>query len=177
MDKDELAQTGHVSRFKPLSLNRLYLKIGSAIGGLILLGGIFYSGFIIGKGSIKNLTDYPIANLNQDSPSNKQIPQQPVNQQSTTSYINQIGRIYPSLNRNFSFYIYPTDNRDECLYGIRDKQGYGYDIREILGTDRITCSEGQGNLSSSFVGWADGNKFLIDEKGGNKDSRCGKARS
>ena len=86
--------------------------------------------------------------------------------ESTTSYINQIIRIYPSLNRRFSFYIYPADKEDRCLYGIRDKQGYGHDVSKLLGTDRIACSEGQGNLSSSFAGWADEDKFLINKEDG-----------
>jgi len=155
-------------KISPSYLNKPTIKVGIFIGGLILLGITFYSGLIFGKSSNKSSPSYsvPQININKNSRTSLQPTQQPVNQPSTTNCINQMIRIYPSLNNRFSFYIYPTDNGDKCIYGIRDKQGYGYDVSEVLGTDRITCSEGQGNLSSTFAGWVDGDKFLINETEG-----------
>lgn len=164
MDMEETTQSSNINKHKPLSLNRFIWKISLAIGGLVLLGGAFYSGLIIGKGFSNAPTNYSAPQPNQNL---LNLPTQlSADQQSVTNSINQAIRIYPSLNRNFSFYIYPTSSGDKCIYGITDKQGYRYDISRVLGTDKITCSEGEGNLSSSFIGWADGSKFLIEEKEG-----------
>ncbi|PIY69356.1 hypothetical protein COY90_01125 [Candidatus Roizmanbacteria bacterium CG_4_10_14_0_8_um_filter_39_9] len=130
--------------------NKPIMKIGILTGGLIILGATFWSGLIFGKNLQTGL----------------QPTQQLVYQPSATKYMSQMIRIYPSLNNHFLFYVYPTGNSEKCLYGIRDKQGYEYDVSEVLGEDRITCSEGQGNLSSSFISWAEGDKFIINEKEG-----------
>lgn len=163
---EENTQINDKSGINGTKLSRPTLIIAGVAVGLILLAIVFYGGLIVGKSSNKTSIDKSVSQLNQNSQPNQQPTQQSTNQPPTTSNINQMVRIYPSLNRNFSFYIYPTNSGDKCVYGIRDKQGYGYDVSKVLGADTIICSEGQGNLSSSFAGWADGNKFLINEKDG-----------
>lgn len=152
--------------FSETKLRRPTLMISGLVGRLILLAIVFYSGLIVGKSSNKASMNNSIPQLNQISQSSQQPMGQSLNQSPAISNINQMVRIYPSLNRNFSFYIYPTNIRDKCAYGIRDKEGNEHGISRALGSDTITCSEGQGTLSSSFAGWADGNKFLINEKDG-----------
>jgi hypothetical protein len=163
---EENTQNNDKSSINIAKLSRRTLIIGSLAGELILLAIVFYGGLIIGKSSNKTSTCNSVTQLNKNSQPNQQPTQQLANQSPATGNINQMVRIYPSLNRSFSFYIYPANSRDTCAYGIRDKQGYGYDVSEVLGADTIICSEEQGTLSSSFAGWADGNKFLINEKDG-----------
>jgi len=165
----EESEVNAANNIKPLSVNKIGLKLGLILGGLILLGMIFYGGIIVGKTLDKSSNNNSIFSSTQNSQLYQQ-PTQPVQQSiyqaPVTGSINQIIRIYPSLNNHFSFYIYPADDSEKCLYGIRDKQGYGYDVNKVLGTDRITCSEGQGNLYSSFISWVDGDKFLLNEPEG-----------
>ncbi len=151
MDNSQISQSNTDGMYQPmLTANRIF-KMSLAISGLILLAGAFYGGIIMGKNSIK-------------LPISSDVSEQ--TQKLATSRINQVVRIYSSLNRNFSLYLYSPDDQSKCLYGIEDKQGYKHDISKALGTDKITCSEGMGNISSSFVNWVDGNKFLLDEKVG-----------
>lgn len=143
-------------------ISRLNIAIGGLAGGLILFSVIFYTGLITGSNLARNSLDAKIQNLLPVYKSQESSINQPDDSSNTYKLI----RTYPSLNREFTFYVYSTNSRDKCAYGVKDKQGYSHDVSELLGKDSIICSEGQGNLSTSFVSWVDGNKFLVDMKNG-----------
>lgn len=160
MDNSQISQTASADMPQPMVSKNHIFKAILAVGGLVVVASAFYGGIILGKNSIKPPISSDISQQNRTAPS------QPLNQKSEPSCTNQILRVYPSLNRNFSFYLFSANDQNMCLYGIENKEGYKYDVSKALGTDRVTCSEEMGNVSSSFVNWADGDKFLLDEKQG-----------
>ena len=150
----------------PSDVNKPTMKVGIVIGGLLILGATFYCGFMFGKSVHTTPPNNSASQINKSSQNDLQPTQQPVNQVATINDSSQMMRIYSSPNNNYSFYVYSTSDSEKCLYGIRNKQGYGYDVSGVLGTDKITCTDNQGSLSTSFVSWTDGAKFVINEKEG-----------
>lgn len=153
------------NNIKTTNFNKIGLKVGLFFGGFVLLGIIFYGGIMVGKSFYKLNNSTSTLPSTQNSWSYPQPTQQPTYQAPATDSINERIRIYPSLNNRFSFYIYLAVNSEKCLYGIIDKTGYERDVSRVLGIDRITCSGGE-TLSSSFISWADGEKFLLNEPEG-----------
>lgn len=151
MDNSQISQPSATDMPQPMQSKNHIFKTSLAVGGLVVFAGAFYGGIILGKNSIKPPIISDISHQNQTS---------------VASCPNQILRVYPSLNRNFSFYLFSANDQSMCQYGIENKEGYKYDVSKVLGTDKVTCSEQMGYVSSSFVGWADENKFLLDEKQG-----------
>ncbi len=164
MDETTLVQNEKIS---PSYLNKLTIKVGILIGGFILLGVTFYSGMIVSRSLNSPSPINSISSqLSKDSQIDLEPTEQPLYQSPITSTIGQDIRIYPSQENHFSFYIYPSDSTEKCFYGIVDKLGYGFDVSGVLGTDKISCSDNQGSLASSFITWVDGDRFVMNEKDG-----------
>ncbi len=160
MNNAEFVQTDIASQPKPSSRNIFASKASYILIGCAMVGLAFVAGLIAGRN--RTTPTIPPTEVINQAASGQQDPQE-----STTNSFGQVLRIYPSLDRQLSFYVYPYDmDQGLCSYGVVDPLGFSWDLSRILGTDKITCSEGNGNLGTSFVSWVDGDTFLLDERVG-----------
>lgn len=151
---------------KETSLLAKHPKVSFILVALLALYSLSITTLFVSKLDSKSTSNTSLTGaVSTDSDDQSIQPQN--NQASNAEQTFSMLRIYPSLDRHFSFYIYPNSvGSSECKYGIRYKEGIGPDVSRALGLEKLTCSERQGNLSSSFAGWADGSKFLINENNG-----------
>lgn len=76
--------------------------------------------------------------------------------------------IFPSFDNLYYFWAVPNFLNNRCFYFLTDSKGHIYsDFKTILGQDSVNCSFGEGSLSSSFVGWADNDQFVVEMTPGN----------
>jgi hypothetical protein len=105
-------ENNNTSRPKFFLLKKNNMKIGLLLGMLLLIVGTFYGGFVIGKTSVKSLVSTPNPQISQ-KPQTKLPPEKiTVTQTPNKSSFDEMVRIYPSLSRRYSFYIYPVERGD-----------------------------------------------------------------
>ncbi len=160
MNTEEVFQEEIEPQPAPSSRNIFTSKASLVLIGCTIVGLAFAAGLIAGKN--RTTPAIPPTEVINQAESIQQDPQV-----APAVSFGKIVHIYPSLDRQFSFYVYPYDmNQGLCLFGLTDSQGFPLDLRKLLGTDKIVCAEGNGNIESSFVSWVDGDIFLLDEQVG-----------
>ncbi len=120
---------------------------------IVLVVVLFVSGFLLGKLS-KTAQTKPL----QDE------TVQPSVARTVDSVLLEFSelRIYPSLDGEFSTYIYPLNNeKNEYIYGIINKAGAGtYKINQLIENNTFECYEPVAHDCIPFMKWVKGNKFV-----------------